>query len=106
MYKELGAVRSAALQREQTDKSYKKGLFSKYQNLVRFTDPLSKFALQEGNEDEIQSNVMSLVTEFLSYFSEMDKHFLSEGKFAKTGQRFYWIKDDVNYIHNFLVKTF
>ena len=72
-------MRTAALQREQAEKSYKRQLFTKYQNLVRYTDPLSKFALQEGNEDEIQSNIMNLVTEFVTQYSDMDKGFASEG---------------------------
>ncbi|XP_067939671.1 uncharacterized protein [Watersipora subatra] len=79
MYKELAPVRTAVLQREQTEKSYKKSLFTRYQNLVRYTDPLSMFALQEGNEDEIQSNVMSLVTEFVDCFCDMAKNFSSDG---------------------------
>jgi len=81
LYKELGPVRSAVLQREQTDKLYKRSLFSRYQSLVLSTDPLSRFALRDGNEDEIQSNVMSLVGEFMTLFSEMYKSFTSEGEF-------------------------
>jgi len=67
LYKELGPVRSS--------------LFSRYQSLVLSTDPLSRFALRDGNEDEIQSNVMSLVGEFMTLFSEMYKSFTSEGEF-------------------------
>lgn len=79
MFKELTAVRNAVLQREQTEKFYKRDLFRSFQNLVTCSDPLSSFALQQGNEDEIQANVLNLVTDFLNLFCEMDKTFTAEG---------------------------
>lgn len=80
MYKELSQVRSTALQREQTEKFYKRELFTSYQALVTGGDPFSSFALQQGNEDEIQANVLNLVTDFLTLFCEMEKSFTAEGK--------------------------
>lgn len=56
MFKELTAVRSAVLQREQTEKFYKKQFFSSLQNLVTCSDPMSSFALQQGNEGEATTN--------------------------------------------------
>ena len=53
MFKELSAVRSAVLQREQTEKFYKRDFFSSLQTLTTCSDPLSSFALQHGNEGEI-----------------------------------------------------
>ena len=53
MFKELSAVRSAVLQREQTEKFYKRDFFSSLQNLTTCSDPLSSFALQHGNEGQL-----------------------------------------------------
>ena len=53
MFKELSAVRSAVLQREQTEKYYKRDFFSSLQNLTTCSDPLSSFALQHGNEGQL-----------------------------------------------------
>lgn len=79
-YKDLLPARHAALQREQTEKTYKRQFFDNLRKLAMQTDPLSHFALTEGNEDTTQTNVLNFVSQFLIMFSEMEKNFVAEGK--------------------------
>lgn len=68
------------LNREQTEKSYKKSFFQAMKTLVTTTDPLSHFAVNEGNEETVQPNSLTLVSKLVGYISELEKGFSAEGK--------------------------